>query len=162
MIGPMVVLAILSVAAGWFPISEFLGGESHSFFGALAHPLAWASLVLAGGGILLAYAIYSKKWLSAESLRRAFAPLYTLFARKYWLDELYERVFVVRILIDGIFAALHWFDDHIVDGAVNGIAGGTVAVGRVVRKAETGQLQAYGLAIFIGILAIIACLFIFS
>jgi len=162
MIGPMVLLAILSVAAGWFPISEFLGGESHSFFGALAHPLAWASLVLAGGGILLAYAIYSRKWLSAESLRRAFAPLYTLFARKYWLDELYERVFVVRILIDGIFAALHWFDDHIVDGAVNGIAGGTVAVGRVVRKAETGQLQAYGLAIFIGILAIIACLFIFS
>jgi NADH-quinone oxidoreductase subunit L len=162
MIGPMVLLAILSVAAGWFPISEFLGGESHSFFGALSHPLAWASLVLAGGGILLAYAIYSKKWLSAESLRRAFAPLYTLFARKYWLDELYERVFVVRILLDGIFAALHWFDDHIVDGAVNGIAGGTVAVGRVVRKAETGQLQAYGLAIFIGILAIIACLFIFS
>jgi NADH-quinone oxidoreductase subunit L len=162
MIGPMVLLAILSVVSGWLPISEFLGGESHSFFGALSHPLAWASLLLAGGGILLAYAIYSKKWLSAESLGRAFAPLYTLFSRKYWLDELYERVFVGRILINGIFAALHWFDDHIVDGAVNGIADGTIAAGGAIRRAQTGQLQAYGLAIFIGILAIVAFLFIFG
>jgi NADH-quinone oxidoreductase subunit L len=162
MIGPMVLLAILSVVSGWLPISEFLGGESHSFFGALSHPLAWASLLLAGGGILLAYAIYSKKWLSAESLGRAFAPLYTLFSRKYWLDELYERVFVGRILIGGIFAALHWFDDHIVDGAVNSIADGTIAAGGAIRRAQTGQLQAYGLAIFIGILAIVAFLFIFG
>ncbi len=162
MLVPMVLLAILAVVSGWLPISEFLGGESHSFFGALSGPLAWASLVLAGLGILLAYAIYSKKWLSAESLRRAFAPLYTLFSRKYWLDELYERFFVIRLLVNGLFAALHWFDDHIIDGVVNGIAEGTVAAGRVIRRAETGQLQAYGLAIFIGILVIVACLFIFS
>ena len=162
MLVPMVLLAILAVVSGWLPISGFLGGESHSFFGALSSPLAWASLVLAGLGILLAYAIYSKKWLSAESLRRAFAPLYTLFSRKYWLDELYERFFVIRLLVNGLFAALHWFDDHIIDGVVNGIAGGTVAAGRVIRRAETGQLQAYGLAIFIGILVIVACLFIFG
>ncbi|MBE0415975.1 MAG: NADH-quinone oxidoreductase subunit L [Dehalococcoidia bacterium] len=162
MIAPMVLLAILSVVSGWLPISELLGGESHSFFGALASPLAWASLILAGLGILLAYAIYSKKWLSAESLRQRFAPLYTLFSRKYWLDELYESVFVVRILIDGLFAAFHWFDDRVVDGVVNGVAGGTVAAGRGIRRAQTGQLQAYGLAIFIGILVIVACLFIFD
>jgi len=162
MIGPMVILAILAVVSGWLPISELLGGESHGFFGVLSSPLAWVSLVLAGVGIFLAYAIYSKKWLPAESLRRAFAPLYTLFYRKYWLDELYEGVFVVRILIDGIFAALHWFDDHIVDGVVNGIADGTIAAGGAIRRAQTGQLQAYGLAIFIGILAIVAFLFIFG
>lgn len=117
---------------------------------------------MAGLGILLAYAIYSKKWLSAESLRQTFAPLHTLFSRKYWLDELYERVFVMRILVDGLFAALHWFDDQIIDGAVNGVAGGTVAAGGVIRRLQTGQLQAYGLAIFIGILAIVACFLIFG
>jgi len=68
----------------------------------------------------------------------------------------------MRFLIDGFFAALHWFDDHIIDGAVNGIAGGTLAVGTVVRKLETGQLQAYGLAIIIGILVIVAFVFIFN
>jgi len=162
MIAPMVLLAILAVVSGWLPISEFLGGESHSFFGALTSPMAWASLILAGLGIFLAYAIYSKKWLSAESLRRAFAPLYTLFSRKYWFDELYENVFVMRILIDGLFAALHWFDDRVVDGLVNGVAGGTVTAGRHIRRLQTGQLQVYGMAIFIGILAIVAVFFIFS
>ncbi len=162
MLVPMVILAILAVVAGLLPINEFLGGESHSFFGALSHPLAWVSLVWAGGGIFLAYAIYGAKWLSAASLRQRFAPIHTLFSRKYWFDELYENLFLMRLLVNGIFAALHWFDDHIIDGAVNGIAGGTVAVGTVVRRLETGQLQAYGLAIFVGILAIVACVFIFS
>ncbi|KPJ53083.1 MAG: oxidoreductase [Dehalococcoidia bacterium DG_18] len=163
MLLPMCVLAILAVVAGWLPVNEFLGGEhGHGFFGALTHPLAWASLGLAGAGIFLAYAIYGAKWLSAASLRQRFAPLYTLFSGKYWFDQLYENVFVMRVLINGLFAAFHWFDDHIIDGAVNSIAGGTVMGGSFIRRLETGQLQAYGLAIFIGILAIVAFLFIFS
>ncbi len=162
MLVPMVLLAILAVASGWLPISEFLGGESHSFFGVLASPLAWGSLMAAGLGILLAYAIYSKEWLSAESLRRTFAPIYTLLSRKYWFDELYENLFVVRVLIDGLFAAFHWFDDEIVDGVVNGVANGTVIASKRVRRVQTGQLQLYGIAIFIGILAIVACFFVFG
>lgn len=162
MIVPMVLLAILSVVSGWLPISEFLGGESHSFFGALSSPMAWVSLLSGALGIFLAYAIYSAKWLSAESLRRRFAPLHTLLSRKYWFDELYEGLFVVRILVDGIFALFHWFDDRVVDGAVNGVADGTIAAGRIIRRLQTGQLQAYGLAIFIGILAIVACFLIFG
>ena len=162
MLIPMALLAILAVVSGWLPISEFLGGEARGFFSALASPIALGSLALAGLGILFAYAIYSAKWLSAESLRRRFAPLYTLFSRKYWLDELYEGVFVVRILVNGIFALFNWFDTYIVDGVVNGVANGTIAAGRATRRLETGQLQAYGLAIFIGILAIVACIFIFG
>ncbi len=162
MLLPMGVLTVLAVVAGFLGVNEFLGGESHSFFGALTHSLAWTSLIWAAGGIFLAYAIYGAKWLSAASLRQRFAPIYTLLSRKYWFDELYERLFLMRFLIDGFFAVLHWFDDHIIDGAVNGIAGGTVAAGSVVRKLETGQLQAYGLAIFIGILVIVAFVFIFN
>ncbi|MBA7596239.1 NADH-quinone oxidoreductase subunit L [subsurface metagenome] len=162
MVAPMGLLAILAVISGWLPVSSFLGGKSESFFGALAHPMAWVSMVLAGLGILLAYALYSARWLSVESLRRRFAPLHTLFSRKYWFDELYERVIVVRVLVDGIFALLNWFDTRIVDGVVNGVAGGTIAAGRVIRRLETGQLQVYGIAIFIGVLAIVACFLIFG
>ena len=162
MLLPMGVLTVLAVVAGFLGVNELLGGESHSFFGALSHPLAWTSLVWAGGGIFLAYAIYGAKWLSAASIGRTFAPLHTMLSRKYWFDELYERLFLMRFLIDGFFVALHWFDDHIIDGAVNGIAGGTLAVGTVVRRLETGQLQAYGLAIIIGILVIVAFVFIFN
>jgi NADH-quinone oxidoreductase subunit L len=162
MVAPMGLLAILAVISGWLPVSSFLGGESLSFFGALASPMAWVSMALAALGILLAYALYSAKWLSVESLRQRFAPLHTLFSRKYWFDELYERVIVVRILVDGIFALFSWFDTRIVDGIVNGVAGGTVEAGKVIRRVETGQLQAYAIAIFVGVLAIVACFFIFG
>ena len=45
-------------------------GEEHAHapgsFGALGMGLPWLSLILAGLGILLAYAMYIKKWISAE------------------------------------------------------------------------------------------------
>jgi NADH-quinone oxidoreductase subunit L len=174
MIIPMVVLSILSVVSGWLNVtgafSQFLGhgvsGEGHgfisSFFGMLAHPLALISLLVAVLGIFLAYAMYSAKWLSAEAVGRVFKPLYTLFSRKYWFDELYERVIVVRVLVDGIFWALSIFDSRVVDGAVNGVATGTAEASGAMRRVQTGQLQAYGIAIAIGVIAIAACFYIFG
>ncbi len=88
--------------------------------------------------------------------------LHTMFSRKYWFDELYEGVFVSRFFIGGVSAVFQWFDTHVVDGIVNGIAGGTVATGSAVRRLQTGQLQAYGIAIFFGILVIALCLAVFS
>ncbi|MBA7691529.1 hypothetical protein ES703_100074 [subsurface metagenome] len=141
-------------------------GETYSFvqgfFGILAHPLPWISLILAGLGILLAYAMYSAKWLSAERLGRMFAPLYTLLSRKYWFDELYENIFVGKVLVNGFFAGLQQFDNKGVDGAVNGVANATMAGSRAIRRAQTGQLQLYGLFIGIGILAIILCIYFFG
>jgi NADH-quinone oxidoreductase subunit L len=75
---------------------------------------------------------------------------------------MYEKYFLMRFLIDGVFAATQWVDTHIVDGAVNGVATVSMAGGKLMRRLETGQLQVYGLAMFIGVLVIIACLFIFS
>jgi NADH-quinone oxidoreductase subunit L len=171
MVMPMVVLAILAVVSGLWNVTgdfgAFMGhGETHSFtegfFGILTHSLPWISLVLAGLGILLAYAIYSARWLSAERIGGMFQPLYKLFLHKYWLDELYEKVFVGRVLLKGFFAGLQGFDSYGVDGAVNGVASGAMATGRAIRKAHSGQLQLYGLFIGIGILAIILCLYFFG
>ncbi len=168
MVMPMVVLAVLSVVSGLWNVTgafgKFMGhGETHSFvagfFGILAHPLPWLSLMLAGLGILLAYAIYSAKWLSAERIGSMFKPFYILFSRKYWFDELYEGVIVKNFLVRGLFAGFQLFDTYGVDGAVNGVASGAIATGKVIRRAHTGQLQLYGLFIGIGILAIILCLY---
>ena len=168
MVMPMVVLAILAVVSGFWNVTgafgQFMGhGETHSFadgfFGILAHPLPWLSLILAGLGILLAYALYSAKWLSAEQIGSRFKSLYTLFYRKYWFDELYEGVIVRIALLKGLFAGFQLFDSYGVDGVVNGVASGAIATGRAIRRAHTGQLQLYGLFIGIGILAIIICLY---
>ncbi len=171
MVAPMVILAILSVVSGLWNVaggfSQFFGhGETHGFaagfFGILAHPLPWLSLILAGLGILLAYAIYSARWLSAERIGSLFSPLYTLLNRKYFFDELYEGVFVRRSLMGGLFAGLQYFDTRAVDGTVNGVASATVAGGRAIRQAQTGQLQLYGLFIGIGILAIVLSVYFFG
>ena len=171
MVMPMVILAVLAVVSGFWNVTGqfgvFMGhGETHSFvegfFGILTHSLPWVSLMMAGLGILLAYAIYSAKWLSAERVGSWFKPLYTLFYRKYWFDELYEGVLVRKVLINGFFAGLQQFDTHGVDGTVNGIADGTIAGGRAIRRAQTGQLQLYGLVIGIGLLAIILSVYFFG
>ncbi len=174
MVVPMVILAVFSIASGWLNVTgsfgQFLGhggnAEAHgfinSFFSILAHPLPLISLLVAGLGIFLAYAMYSAKWLSAEAVGRVFKPIYVLFYRKYWLDELYERVIVVRVLVDGIFAALNVFDSRVVDGAVNGVASGTAEASGVMRRAQTGQLQVYGIAIAIGVIAIAVCFYLFG
>jgi len=174
MVVPMAILAVLSVVSGWLNVTgsfgQFLGhGESievHSFVGGflgmLTHPLPLTSLLVAGLGIFLAYAMYSAKWLSAEAVGRVFKPFYVLFSRKYWFDELYERVIVVRVLVDGIFAALSVFDSRVVDGAVNSVASGTASTSGAMRRAQTGQLQAYGLAIAVGVVAIAVCFYIFG
>jgi len=171
MVMPMVVLAILSVISGFWNVTgqfgAFMGhGETHSFaegfFGILGHSLPWISLILAGLGILLAYAMYSAKWLSAERIGSMFKPIYTLFYRKYWFDELYENIIVKLALIKGLFAGLQGFDTYGVDGAVNSIADGAMATGKAIRKAHTGQLQLYGLFIGIGIIVIILCFYFFG
>jgi NADH-quinone oxidoreductase subunit L len=197
---PLIVLAILAVGSGLFNItggfSSFFGaGETHSviqgLFGIFGEPLPWISLILAGSGIFLAYAIYSRKWISAESLGKVFSPLYKLFYHKYWVDELYEGIIVKKVLMGGLFKAAQFFDSKVidggintfiiqkvivknffaglfafdkqgVDGAVNGVAGTTLAAGKTIRKAQTGQLQFYGLVIGLGIIALIVSVFIFS
>jgi NADH-quinone oxidoreductase subunit L len=159
MVLPMVLLATMAVISGWLPIGHFLGGEGHSlaemFWGSESW-MTWLSLLLAGSGILLAYAMYSARWLAPERLGRIFRPFYVLFFRKYWFDELYERVIVVRVLVNAVFRLCHLFDVYVIDGIVNGIAGGTMLAGGGARKAQTGQLQWYGLALCLGVLVIFA------
>ncbi|MDP6043143.1 MAG: NADH-quinone oxidoreductase subunit L, partial [Dehalococcoidales bacterium] len=168
MVTPMVVLAILAVVSGLWNVTGHFGtfmghGQTHSFtygfFHPFTQPLPWISLILAGLGILLAYAMYSKQWLSPEKTGNFFKPLYTLFYRKYWFDELYENIIVRIALVKGLFGSLKQFDNQVVDGAINGVARGTIAGGRAVRRAQTGQLQLYGLFIGIGILALVLVLY---
>jgi NADH-quinone oxidoreductase subunit L len=197
---PLFVLMVLAIGSGFFNLNNgfnsFFGtGDTHSIieglFGIFKEPLPWISLLLAGSGIFLAYAIYSKKWLSAENLGRIFQPLYKVFYNKYWMDPLYENIIVKKVLMGGLFKAAQFFDSKVidgglntffiqkvivknffaglsffdrkgVDGAVNGVAGTTLAAGKTVRKAQTGQLQFYGIIIGLGIIALIVSVFLFN
>jgi NADH-quinone oxidoreductase subunit L len=178
MLFPMVILALFAIGAGWsfwaggaakFLASGSYAGlpgvslEPNAFFGLFTNvvhePLPLISLAVALAGILVAYAIYSKKWISSEKIGQIFAPVYTLLSHKYYFDELYEQVLVFRVLYEGLFKLIQMFDTYVVDGIVNGLGKITVAASGVLRKVQTGQLQSYGLAIAIGVVIIVAVFF---
>jgi NADH-quinone oxidoreductase subunit L len=198
---PLMVLAALAFGSGLFNITGgfenlFGHGEAHGWmqglFGIFTHGwLPWASLILAILGIFMAYAVYIKKWITAESIGKMFPYPYKVFYNKYWFDELYEGIIVKKILMGGIFRVMQFFDSKCidwlintslvqriivrdffnglksfdqkgVDGAVNGVADTTLIAGKTIRKAQTGQLQFYGLIIGLGIVALIVSLFIFG
>ena len=170
MVGPLVFLAVLAVVAGfWNTFGHFgeLMGHGHTkgfiegFFGIFTHsPWPIISLLLAIGGIVLAYLMYGSKRISAERIGAMFRPLYTAFSRKYWFDELYEDIIVRKALLGTFFAGLQDIDAGGVDGLVNRVADGTMLGGNTVRKAQTGQLQLYALAIALGAAAIAIVLYI--
>jgi NADH-quinone oxidoreductase subunit L len=174
MVVPLVILAVLSICTGWLNVSGafsgFMGHETEgesagfvqSFFGILAHPLPLIALLVALAGIALAYLIYGAKKISAESIGKMFKPLYILFSRKYWMDELYEKVIVGNVLYKGLFAFFAAFDSRVIDGTVNGLAHGTAAAGGSLRKLQNGQLQLYIATMVLGVVAIAVCIYLFG
>jgi NADH-quinone oxidoreductase subunit L len=177
MVGPLVFLAAMAVVAGWWNVaggfSSFMGAESEAghgigaaftIFGHTVHgvPLPAISFVVALLGIFSAYAVYIRKWVTADSLGRAFGPLYTLVYHKYFFDEFYENLIIRVLLMKGLFTGFQLFDSRGVDGAVNGTADVIMGGGRAIRRAQTGQLQLYGLFIGIGVAIIILCVYIFG
>jgi NADH-quinone oxidoreductase subunit L len=177
MVGPLVFLAILAFGVGWWNVagdfSAFMGheveaghgiGAAFTIFGHTVEgvPLPAISFLVALFGIFFAYVVYNRKWITAESLGRVFGPLYTLVYRKYYFDELYEQIIIRILMIKGLFTGFELFDNKGVDGAVNGAASVIMGGGRAIRRAQTGQLQLYGLFIGIGVAIIIICVYLFG
>ena len=172
MVGPMGVLAVLAVVAGVLaspiiglgPIPKhwLVHNFLHSEAGDFNILIAVGSTVLALAGIMLAYLMYLGRQISAERVGSAFRPLYVLFSRKYYFDELYEGVITVRLFYRGAALALDWADRSIVDGAVRLVDQFGRNVGRGIAQAQTGQVQGYGMAISVGVLAILGAYLLFK
>jgi NADH-quinone oxidoreductase subunit L len=177
MVAPLVFLAILAVSAGWWNLTggfnEFMeyeaeaaGSISTALLSVFTHrvegiPLPLISLLVALFGIFCAYAVYYEQWLKEESLGKALKPLYILVSNKYYLDILYENIIVKLALIKGLFNVFEIFDRRGIDGAVNGVSSIVISGGRAVRKAQTGQLQLYGLFFGLGVIIIALCVYLF-
>ena len=172
MIGPMAILAVMAVVAGLLasPIVDLGPIPKHWLVHDFLHSdgadfnilIAVGSTLLALAGILLAYLMYLRKQVSAEHVGSTFRPLYVLFSRKYYFDELYEGVVTVRLFYRIVARALDWFDRSIVDGAVRLVDQFGRNVGRGIAQAQTGQVQGYGMAVSVGVLAILGAYLLFK
>jgi NADH-quinone oxidoreductase subunit L len=79
------------------------------------------SIAVAASGALLGYLMYYRATLSPDRFANfAGGSFYRLFHNKWYLDEIYQVVFVNgTLLLAQLFSA---FDKYVVDGIVNGTA----------------------------------------
>ena len=125
---------------------EKLALEPHEF----NLPLAALSVLVAVGGIALAYALYVPKPERAAALARRFSGLYTFLDKGWYFDALYDRVFVRPAMALG--RAARKFDRRALGGLVTGVGRGTGRLGERLRPLQSGGAQNYALFILVSIL----------
>jgi NADH-quinone oxidoreductase subunit L len=199
---PLWILAIGSILVGYLGVPHVLSGPVHlpHFFNDWLAPvfgghgpveehlpaggneamellLMAVSVGVAFTGAGLAYLMYYRQRVRPEIFSEALGGVpYRVVANKYYVDELYDLVFVRGTLL--LARAAAWFDQHvidgivnlsavavretarlggfldnlIVDGAVNAVAEITWAAGGRIRRIQTGAISAYLYVVVLGVL----------
>ena len=107
-------------------------------------------------GVWVAYSKYTRHGLEYDAvLRRRLGAGYRWAKNKYYWDEAYQRA-VVGPLIRTARGGLFPFDQHIVDGAVNGAARLTRSASGALKFIQTGIVQNYALAVLLGVVVVLA------
>jgi NADH-quinone oxidoreductase subunit L len=164
MLLPLVVLAILSVVGGWVGVptamhghNEFehflepvfasagtletvaaAGHESH----ALEIGLAVVSVATALLGWFLAWFLYSKKPGTANAIAKKAGGLYSLVANKFYVDEIYNAVFVTGLLF-ATRVLLKGFDQIGIDGSTRFVGWIAIDLSEGARRMQSGNIRSY-------------------
>jgi len=136
------------------PANEILGIHEHSL-GALDYGLMVLSLLVAMAGIVLAWLMYVRRTDLPVVVGRKLRPAYQVVYNKFYVDEFYAAT-VVRLAVDGSRWVWHNFDERVIDGAAHGLAWLWQHAGEGLRPLQTGRVQNYLLAMFIGLCVIAA------
>jgi len=168
---PLIILALLSLAGGWFAFpalwggkdyfSDFLGpilgtGEAASVVAGhyLELTLSGVAVIAATLGLLVAWRMYRKDVKQGPS-----TGLHEILYRKYYVDELYHAVVVGPLVWLSRNVLWKVIDVGLIDGTVNGIAHGTSAVGDTVRHTQSGNARSYAVWVLIGAVVVFVIIF---
>ena len=162
MLFPLAVLALLSLIGGWIGIPAALGGANHfehfldpvftdaaspENAGQISHSLelglAAVSVTTAAIGFFFAWLWYYKKPGTASALASRAKPVYALVANKFYVDEIYNAVFVTGLLG---FTRLFLYglgDLFAVDGFGKFASWMALDLGEAARRIQSGNLRSY-------------------
>ena len=196
MTGPLIALAVLAAVGGALnlpglhSLTLFLEHTLEGLHPADFNPaVAGISTGLGLVALVLAWTVYGRKTLpagGADPLSRGLGPLFTALNRKWWVDELYDWLFVRRYVaaagwlantLDGRFwhdwfhdtllarsfrRGTGWlsegFDLPVIDGAANGLAQLIQRAAAGLRSVQTGYVRNYAISVFIGLLLVMSYL----
>ena len=174
MLFPLVVLAILSFIGGWVGVPAAMGGHdeighfldpvfnagaAETVTNATSHGLelglAFISVLVALGGLGIAYLFYYKKPGTAATLAARSPALYRLVENKFYIDEIYSALIVTPLLM---FSRL--FLGGLIDGGVvngSGAAAGATTRGfsALVRRVQSGNIRSYAGWLALGAAAVL-------
>ncbi|MDP2154309.1 MAG: NADH-quinone oxidoreductase subunit L [Methylotenera sp.] len=174
---PLILLAIPSLAIGYFAIEPMLFGDFfkgiifvdahahpamhelthhwhtifHSSLGMAIHGLMTLPFALAASGVALAWFFYMKRPDIPAAIQARFSLINKVLENKYGFDSFNDRFFAAgsRFLGNKLWQI---GDVKIIDGAmVNGTANLIGKLSGVVRRLQTGLIYHYAFAMIIGV-----------
>lgn len=175
---PLVVLAILAAVGGFMNAPFFLGEDKAYLANYLAplftysqrlNPAAFGvhadhatELMLIGLsvgagvlGIVLAYVQYVSRGVRPVEEGESRGFLENLIYHKYYIDELYNALFVRPTM--WLSKAFHrYVENGIIDPVVNGFGRVTVGGGKLLRNVQTGSVETYLILMVVGIVLVLA------
>jgi NADH-quinone oxidoreductase subunit L len=173
---PLILLAIPSLAIGYFAIEPMLYGSffkdvifidsaahpamheltlewhevAHDALGMALHSIMSLPLLLAVSGVALAWFFYMRRPDIPAGIQARFSTINRILENKYGFDSFNERVFAAGSVFIGN-QLWQIGDVKIIDGAiVNGTANLIGKLSGVVRKLQTGLIYHYAFAMIIG------------
>jgi NADH-quinone oxidoreductase subunit L len=168
MLVPLIILAVLSAVGGFVGIhhgfEHFLepvfGSEFPKTITEGSANTEWLlmgiSVLFAFAGLILAYVLYVNKPYLPDKIAASLGSLYDTVVNKYYVDEIYAKIFV-KPLVDGSTRILwHGVDRKVIDDTVNNAADGARHVSDVVRQMQSGNVRSYAGWIASGAAAVIA------
>jgi NADH-quinone oxidoreductase subunit L len=182
-LGPLVVLAVFSVGAGWMALPILWGGADHfeeyvapafgvadalkeeaaRASGALySHGLELGLMALAIGvalaGFGIAWWFYLRRPETPGRLAENFHLPYKLLLNKYYVDEFYDALVVHPIHWLSRVAFWRGMDAGAIDGSANGLAKMARGLGDDLRHMQSGNTRSYAAWVVVGAAAVTSLL----
>jgi NADH-quinone oxidoreductase subunit L len=158
MLGPLVILALLSICGGWIGIerfSEFLAPSTGARSAESAIPhlelyLTAAAVAVALLGWLIADCFYRQKPEQPAQLAMAAPGAYKLLSNKYYVDEIY-RAAIVKPMLGFSRYLLGWVVDTGILGGIAWLLGGiALFTGAILQRWQSGNLRSYAAWLALG------------
>ena len=156
---PLIFLAVASATVGFIPFSNFVTSDGLPFDIHMHWNIALPSVGIAILGIIIAFIFYKKESSLSKKSAKSFGLFYKYSLNKFYFDEMY--LFVTKKVIFKRFSSpIAWFDRHIVDATMDGVATITNYIALKIKGLQSGQLQQYA-SVFIGGVLLLSILFIY-
>lgn len=154
---PLIFLATLTCVTGFIPFSKFISSNGIPFETHIEWSVALLSILVAVIGIVIATLMYAKKNTSSDKFTNTFKGLYQTAYHKFYFDEVW-LFFTKKVVFNCISKPVAWFDRHCVDGFMNLQSTITNFVSRKIKFTQSGEIQDYAWAFFMGTMVIISLL----